>query len=187
MRMAFGLAGILITIGVIVMVLNYAILPYNQTVVKEGNKAREEAEQLSGQQDGMRTSESVTLEPQASGGRTTSLLVTRLVTGGPMETYFGLKRNDSIVEVSGMKVRDLNDGEMAVAQALEAYQRKGTLTVVRDGRTITLPNQTAAGTAATAGTAAAPQAPQQGAGQTEGSGGSSLQNQLDAIQKIKTH
>lgn len=191
MRMAFGLLGILGFLVAMVLILNYAILPYTKTVSTEGTKARQEAEQISGQMDGMRTTESITMEPQSSGGRTNTLLVTKLVVGGPMEKYFGLKRNDSIVAINGMKVRDWNDGEMAVAQALEAYQRKGTLTVIRDGQELTLPQQSAAGVAAGAAAAGAGQQPAQGAGQssggTTGAGDSSLQSQLDAIKKIETH
>jgi hypothetical protein len=178
--MVFGLAGLLITLGVIILILNYAVLPYTKEVSTVNKKVRPQVEQIAGEKDGMRTTESIKMEPQTSNGKTNSLLVTSIVVGGPMESYFGLKRNDSIVEVNGMKVRDWNDGEMAVAQALEAYQRKGTLTVVRDGETITLPQAQQATAAAPAGSGQ-----QQPAGQSQPQGG--LQSQLDAIQKIGTH
>jgi hypothetical protein len=172
--MAFGLLGLLVTVGAIVLILNYAILPYNKTVIQKGRGAREEAEQVAGIKGGMRTSESIKLEPQNTGqGKTVSLLVTEIVAGGPMESYFGLQRNDTITEINGMRVRDQNDGDLAVAMALEAYQRQQTLTVVRDGRTLTLPLQkgTAGGTPAGA--------PVAQPGRTDGGG---LQGQLDAIQ-----
>lgn len=167
MRMAFGLGGLLVTIGVIVLILKYAILPYNTAVIQKGHDARQEVEQMAGEKDGMRTRDSIKLEPQTNGeGKTVSLLVTSIVSGGPMESYFGLKRNDTITEINGMKIRDQNDGDLSVAMALEAYQRQQTLTVVRDGQALTLPQQSAA-------TVAQPQ--------QQPTGG--LQGQLDAIQK----
>ena len=61
MRMAFGLGGLLVTIGVIVLILNYAILPYNKTVIQKGQNAREQAEQIAGVKDGMRAMDSIKL------------------------------------------------------------------------------------------------------------------------------
>jgi hypothetical protein len=175
MRMAFGLASLLVTLGVIVLILHYAILPYNKVVIQKGQSARQEAEQMAGSMDGMRTSESIKLEPQANGdGKPVSLLVTSIVKGGPMESYFGLQRNDTITEINGLKVKDQNDGELSAAMALEAYQRRQTLTVVRDGQTLVLPAQRAVPLAAPAGQpAASQQQPKQG---------DPLQQQLDAIQ-----
>jgi hypothetical protein len=176
MRMAFGLVSLLITLGVIVMILHYAILPYNKVVIQKGQTARQEAEQMAGSMDGMRTTESIKLEPQSSGdGKPVSLLVTSIVKGGPMEVYFGLQRNDTITEINGLKVKDQNDGELSAAMALEAYQRRQTLTVVRDGQTIVLPQaQRAVPLVAPGQPAAAQQQPKQGT--------DNLQQQLDAIQ-----
>lgn len=168
MRYVFGLAGLLITIGVIVMILHFAVLPYNKAVLDKGRDARDEAEQLAGEKNGMRTGESIKIEPQNNGeGKPVSLLVTSIVAGGPMESYFGLKRYDTITEINGLRVKDQNDGELSVAMALEAYQRKQTLTVVRDGQTLTLPAQ--------------PVATPVGAKPAKSTDG--LQGQLDAIQQ----
>ncbi|HZZ44956.1 MAG TPA: PDZ domain-containing protein [Tepidisphaeraceae bacterium] len=167
MRVAFGLLGLLVTIGVIVLILHFAVLPYDKTVIEKGRDAQNQAEQMAGQKDGMRTTDSIKLEPQSNAaGKPVSLLVTSIVDGGPMESYFGLKRNDTITEINGMKVRDENDGELAVSLALEAYQRKQPLTVVRDGKTLTLP-------APITPSAANPANPKPTGG---------LQGQLDAIQ-----
>lgn len=178
MRMAFGLGGLLVTIGVIVLILNFAILPYNKTVIEKGQTARDQAEQMAGVKDGVRVMDSFKVEPQSnSSGKPVSLLVTSVTAGGPMEAYYGLKRNDTITEINGMRVRDQNDAELAVAQAQEAYQRQQTLTVVRDGETLVLPQQKQA-TAIAAPAAAqnqesAPAKPRETGG---------LQGQLDALQ-----
>ena len=176
MRMAFGLGGLLVTIGVIVLILNYAILPYNKTVIDKGQNAREQAEQIAGVKDGMRAMDSIKLEPQSnSSGRPVSLLVTNITAGGPMETYYGLKRNDTITEINGMPVRDENDGELAVALAQEAYQRQQSLTVVRDGQTLVLPQQKPQQQAGVSGAQGQPAGAKQ-------QGGDGLQGQLDALQ-----
>jgi S1-C subfamily serine protease len=90
-----------------------------------------------------------------------------------METYYGLKRNDTITEINGMPVRDQNDGELAVALAQEAYQRQQSLTVVRDGETLVLPQQKVQQQAG----ASAAQGQPAGAKSSDG-----LQGQLDALQ-----
>jgi C-terminal processing protease CtpA/Prc len=178
--MAFGLLGLLVTIGVIVLILNFAILPYNKAVIDKGQNAREQAEQMAGVKDGMRAMDSFKVEPQNnSSGKTVSLLVTSVTAGGPMESYYGLKRNDTITAINGMPVRDQNDGEMAVAMAQEAYQRQQTLTVVRDGETLVLPQQNQAATPA-APAAAAAQNQEATPAKPRETGG--LQGQLDAIQ-----
>jgi hypothetical protein len=80
----------------------------------------------------------------------TGLQVTRVQPASAFERKFGIKVNDTIVgfEQRGAKqrIRDLgNDPEMAKAMVIETYQFSGTLTVLRDGKEIILPQPAPAG------------------------------------------
>jgi hypothetical protein len=182
MRIAFagfGLLALLITVAIILM----AYVPHAQTVLKEGQHAKEEASIISGRDmSGRDARDSYNVEPQASGGKTVSLLVTKVVPGGAMEQRFGLKKDDTITEINGMRVRDYNDDELATAQMLDAYQRSWPITVVRDGQTLTLkPDEIAAGASGTPTVTPVPNngAPNPGTG-TDGG----VQGQLNAIQNL---
>jgi len=181
MRAVFGLAGLLITLGIIVWILKAAILPYNQTVIKEGNKAKEQAALIAGRdlETGLTNQKSITLNEEMHAGHLQSILVTDIIPNGPMAKNFGLLRNDSIVLINDTKVRDISndDPELAKAWIYEASQRMWTLTVIRDGQQLTLPlpkPKPVAG--APPGAQPQPQSPS-----------SPLQNQLDSIQKVPLH
>lgn len=169
MRAAFGLAGILVVIGVIVYLMGGSggTLDQAQTALRAGETAREQVAQASGRaSDGRRASQTAVLEAQSDGGRTRSVLVVSIEPESPLATHYGLRRNDSIVEIGPMKVADIvTSSEDADDFIDDAYGRRQTLTVVRDGGTITLP-----------------QAPAPGGG-----AGDPLQRQLDAIQRVPSH
>ena len=182
MRMAFGLIGLLVTIGVIVMIMN-TVLKKEQTVISAGNKAREDVGQIGGySQDMTPAQNSVTFEPQSTGGRFDSLRVTNVVPGGAMDTFYGLQVNDVIVEVNGMRIRELSNGDPELAETLvvDAYRTSQPIVVMRNGQQLTLPQTGAAQAPAAPGAAPAqPQSPPQSS--------DPLQRQLDAIQKVPTH
>src|SRR5438132_3591723 len=138
MRAAFGLIGLLVCVGVIVLIIHKT--GYLDTVTSTPVK---NAQQQSKQVSGIGFRESVVLEPESKGGKLSAIDVTKIVPGGPAETYFGLKENDTIVgyTLNGaqMAVKDQNDEELVKAQIMEAYQKSGTLTVIRDDQRITLP------------------------------------------------
>jgi hypothetical protein len=142
MRYIFGIGGILITILVIVIMLSAEGGPgdYMATTLKKGHEAQGDARQLAGIGDnGMKTRDSIVLDPLPGSGRTRALVVTSIVTGGPMQTHFGLMANDRIVEVGPLKVRDIDDPEMAKALTLDAFQRQQTLIIERGGQKLALP------------------------------------------------
>jgi len=182
MRAGFGLIALLVGVAVMIWVFSRTQIP----VAQEGKKAQDKARQIAGfDEDGERASDTITLEPQSSGGRVSSLFVTAIKAGGAMERHFGLMKDDTIVEVGTQgglqKVRDLNDDEMATALVSEAYQKKLPLVVVRNGERLTLPmanRPTPPGAPAAPGTAnPAPPA----------DNSNPLNRQLDAIQGIPTH
>jgi len=184
MRDVFGLAGLLITIGVIAWILGAIILPYDKTVLQEGKRAREQAAKIAGRdlETGLTNQQSISLSAQHHNGNLESILVTDIIPNGPMAKNFGLKRNDSIVLINDMKLADIanNDSEMAKAWVYEASQREWSLTIVRDGQRLTLPLPEQKPVNATTD-ARKP-------GTSHGPGaGTPIQNQLDAIQKIPMH
>jgi len=133
MRFAFGLVGLLVTMGIIAMMMSM-----QTDVLKKGgpaDKAHHQAEQISG----VGAKESVTMEPVESGGKVSAIQIKTLVAGGPIEKYFGLMPGDQVVEVAQQKVRDMNDAELAEALILESYQRSQQIVVERNGQKITLP------------------------------------------------
>ena len=134
MRYAFGLVGVLVAIGALVLLMS-SELTYTHHVVKEGNKAREQAEQIAG----VGAADSVELGTVNKGGRLEALQIKALGTGGPIEKYYGVQVGDQVVSIGPMSVRDWGDPEMAKAQFLETYQRSGQIIVVRNGQRLTLP------------------------------------------------
>jgi hypothetical protein len=189
--MAFGLAGLLITLGVIIMIMSM-YLTKSQTDIAVGNKAREQVKQIGGySQDGTRASDSFSVAPMTVGGKLDNLLVTSVTTGGAMDSYYGLKKDDAIIAISRggsmMGVRDvpMNDEELARAWVIEAYQSQQPIRVVRNGQELQLPlpapaRASAAPAPAGAGAAApAPGAPGNDASSSDT--GNPLSKQLDRI------
>lgn len=173
MRGLFGLAGLLVVIGVIAWFMGRSGggLDHTRQTLKEGEKAREQINQIAGNdpETGERANQSVALEATNLGTKMSGLLVLRVTPGGAYEKFFGIKRNDTIVaaEYQGtrMEVKGATDEAMAKAQVDEAFRFKGSIYVVRDNKEIKLP-------AAPAGGAQPPK------------GKDSVQQQLDAIQGI---
>ena len=186
MRMAFGLVSVLVTLGIIMLAVSMMMdSTGGVSVIGAGQNAREEAKQIAGiGRDGEAATQSATLqEITGSGGRLDNLLVTRVKPGGAYDTHFGLKVNDSITHINGMKVNDISNGDGSLAKALlsDAYQRQWPITVVREGQQITLPQPGAvpagpAPAAAAGGPTTAPSSVQEASG-------SAYRRQLDAIKK----
>ena len=166
MRYGFGLLALLVVVAIILLLYSQFTLP----AVKQGKHAQDQAAQIAGvDESGNRVSDSYDLKAEMDGGKVRGLRVTRLSTNSPMKTYYGLQKDDVIIEYgaagSMMKVRETDDSELAKAMVAEAYQRHQPLVVLRNGAPVTLDGENK-----TPGTGA-------------GSGQGSLQDQLN---KIKT-
>jgi hypothetical protein len=173
MRAVFGLAGLLLTIGVIVYILGTkgGVLDHEKTVIDAGSKATEQVNQMAGRDatDGSPAKQSATLEPQQTNGHTDSILVTAITAGGAYARFWGLQRNDSILEIGPLPVQQVvTDAGAADDYVQDAYQRREPLVVMRDGQKMTLQAQDAS-------------APK------PAKSSDPLSNQLDAIQGIPTH
>ena len=141
MRFVFGLGGILISIGVIVMIMHYAYLPQTQQVITSGNQAREVVEQIAGVDTnlGGRVSDNITLEPAYAGSRLIGITVKTVAPGSSYVTFYGIRNGDLIDQVGPQSVRDIGDAELTKAQIIESYQRKWELGVQRGGQHLILP------------------------------------------------
>lgn len=137
MRMAFGLVGVLVTLGVIIMIMHSYTLPAAQQAIK--TKQRVQAQFGSNTPEGMEDAQnSIVLDDAMRGSHFDGLLVKSVTPGGPMATDFGLAAGDIITAIGGMRLRDNNDPELARAQLFEAKMRRQPLTVTRAGADLQL-------------------------------------------------
>ena len=137
MRFAFGLVSLLVVVGILFLVFAKNEAPQ----IEAGQKAQDEAQQISGRDaNGKPAKDSYkTEEFDAGGGGFKGLKVIDVTPGGAMETYYGLKVGDVILQLSGMDVSALGDYGSAKGMVDQAFQEAKTLTVDRDGAKITLP------------------------------------------------
>lgn len=186
MRAAFGIAGILVTLGVIVWLMGGkgGSLDQAQQAIESKKKAETVLAPLSGRNpDGGKITDTVSFDGQYNGGRFSGLLVSTIEPGNALAQYFGLQQYDLITKVNGMPVRDIVGGEdMTRAQVLESAGRRWTLTVARGNGELTLP-QTASEKTGQQPTGQ----PGQATPKPPPDSSNPLQRQLDAIQKIPTH
>jgi hypothetical protein len=182
MRMALGLAGILVTIGVIVWIMSAITLPATKNALYVKRKVTPQVEQMAGHtSDGTNAADTVQVKREERGGHLSAIVVTQVVEGAAMDKHFGLKKGDAITEIGPLAVKDMGSAEEAKDYLTAEYQHSGQITVRRDGKEIKLPLPAAE--KAPAAPAAA--APSPAAGGSSGSGsGDSLQKQLYAIQTV---
>jgi hypothetical protein len=117
---------------------------YEGQVLKQGAVARDEASQLNGKdQNNVRVDESITFDDVMTGNELRGLKVTSVMTGGPMDSAYGLKVGDEITEANQLDLRGSDSGT-AKAMVYEGYSRNQHLVVMRDGHEITIaPKNTA--------------------------------------------
>ena len=178
MRMAIGLAGILVTMGVIVWIMSAITLPATKNALDVKKRVTPQVEQIAGHtSDGTRAVDTVQVKSeQSSGGRMTGLIVTGVVEGAAMDKHFGLRKGDVITEIGPLSVKDMGATDEAKDFLVAEYQRSGQITVRRNGQEVKLP----AAQKPPAPTPATPATP--AATPTDGGGsGDALQKQLDAI------
>lgn len=160
-----GVLALLVVVAIILLLYSQHTIP----VIQKGEDARTQAEQIAGvDPSGGKVSDSYDLATVMDGGKIRGLKVTRLSSTSPMKSYYGLQKDDLIVEYSAsgslMKVRETDDAELAKAMVADAYQRHQPLVVLRNGAPVKLDGEEKK---------AAPSAP---------SGGDSVGDQLKKIQ-----
>lgn len=140
MRMAFGLFGLLVGIGVVVVAFKYVGGPSLDQSLKARKNAQEKLNPMTGAGQAA-ARESISLDALNAGGKFDSLLVRDIVAGGAIEQRYGLRKEDAITALNGVGVKDvaMNDADGAKDLFFDNYGRGGTITVIRDGQQITLP------------------------------------------------
>jgi very-short-patch-repair endonuclease len=131
MRAAFGLVSVLVAIGVVVMIMHTYTLP----AAKKAVNTKKAVEQRFGSntREGLEEAKaSITLDDVLKGNRFDALQVTAVVPGGQMASDFGFMTGDVIVAINGLKLRDLNDADIARDQVFEAKMRDQPITVLRN-------------------------------------------------------
>jgi hypothetical protein len=142
MRAGFGLVGILVTVGVIVWLWSQIVLPHDKAVIDAGRKATTQLNQIAGNSaDGtVRFDQSLEFDVTRRNGRINDLIVLKVKPGGPAETFYGLKKNDFIIEIGPLSVRDqISSKEEANDFLMDAYQRSQPIQIIRNGQKLTLP------------------------------------------------
>ncbi len=174
MRMAFGLLGLLVCIGVIVWIMSAVELPSAQNAVNVQKKVKPQVQQIAGvDTDGTDARDSIKLDADTTGGKMKSVVVTQVTSGGAMERYFGLQKGDSIIEIAMaggamMPVQDMASPAEAKDSLLSSFQNSQQIVVMREGKKMTLPVAPVKNPATPAASPATP-------------AGSSVQKQLEGI------
>jgi hypothetical protein len=177
MRMAFGLVGILGGLVALVFILSHT-LPGTEQNLKTARQAKDTARQVAGyDESGVKASETIKLAEETSGGKLTGVLVTSITQGGAMEKHFGLKRNDSIVQIGPLTMDEIGSAQSAKDYLVDAFQRSQPIVIVRNERRMTLPLTPAPAPAAGTST----NAPAKPAETSK----DPLQRQLDAIPGVR--
>ena len=146
MRMALGLGGLLVTIGVIAWIMGKAILPYDKASIDASRKAAVTLNQISGRDENgnnIETTYSVFGDTR-SDGKLQDLQVTQLSADSPLAHFFGLQKDDVILAgIDGHTVRTdmngLNDERAGKDAIWDAYTTQGQLIVQRGDQQLTLP------------------------------------------------
>ena len=183
MRYAFGLGGLLVTVGVIIWIMAApgGELDHAKSAIDVRNKVQPELNRIGGKgEDGTPAEKSATFEGQndPQSGKFRGLLVADVLPAGAFEKHFGLKQYDLIIQAGPIDLRTQDEG-MAKALVVESFQRGQELTVIRGNDKLTLPQ---------ASTAATPTTPGQPAAQPNKPKSTGLSGQLESIQNsIPTH
>jgi hypothetical protein len=143
MRVAFGLVGILVTLGVIVLIMKYFYIPSTQQAIAV-QKQVEQSNFTGRSEDGTPVEDTYVLVPDENNGKLVDFQVAKLNPGSPMASHFGLQENDVILSATDghgveQKISQQTDEESARLAVREAYTTSGTLLVQRGDQTLTLP------------------------------------------------
>ncbi|MDP9173707.1 MAG: hypothetical protein M3O30_07555 [Planctomycetota bacterium] len=149
MRAAFGLAGILVSLGVIVLIMRSFYLPHTEAVLKARDQAQQETSQWSGRdaETGKPIEQTYALFPDnRSDGKLADFQVSHIDADSPMAKMFGLKENDVIL--AAWDSHDVRtdivgsaDPDSAKLSIRDAYTGAGKLFVQRDDKKMILPGE----------------------------------------------
>lgn len=146
MRMVFGLAGLLVVIGVIAWIMAKVELPETQDAIHVQQQAQVMTDQISG-----RDSSGVDIgrtyadyADMRDDGKLQDLQITNLSPTSALATRFGIQKNDVVlvaIDSHGVDtpLNGLNNEEEGKDAIREAYEPGGQLIVQRGDQKLTLP------------------------------------------------
>ena len=138
MRYVFGLVGILVTLGIIIVFMSEYQLP----AVRQGLKTKQGLEEQASMSTSAGLAEakaSITLDAVKKGSQFDGLLVRGIVPGGPMQATFALMPGDVIVGTSALRFNGIADEDLATDMIFEAKMRRQALIVVRGTTELQIP------------------------------------------------
>ena len=148
MRGIFSLVGVLVTVGVIAWIMSEAYLPYTKAVINAQKSMQPTINRVTSKgDDGLPSSSSAVLLPIEKNGALRALSVQSIVTGGAMDTAYGLLPGDIILKIQGIPIGDpftatvTDESSARDFLFVDAYRGHWPLTVDRGGTEITLPAQ----------------------------------------------
>ncbi len=150
MRGMFSLVGVLVTVGVVAWIMSEAYLPHTKAVINAQKSVQPTLNRVASKgDDGLPSSSSAVLLPIEKNGTFRGLAVQSVVTGGAMDTAFGLMPGDVILKIQGIPLGDPYTATVQDESSardflfVDAYRGHWPLTVDRGGTEITLPAQRA--------------------------------------------
>jgi len=140
MRGMFSLVAILVTVGLMM----YLFAEHTATISKTRNEILPQVNQFSGRDadTGDAAYTTAVMEPVETNAKLMAVRVAKVSPGGAYEKYFGLMVGDTITSVEYQAVqtplrgKDLEDARLEV---FSAFQRQGSLTVLRNNQQMILP------------------------------------------------
>lgn len=142
MRGAFGLVGLLVTVGIVIWLMfgGGKGNSYIENVGSSKKQAETQVQAISGRDaSGEPVTASLKLEVVSSGGRSSGIRITSIDSAGAIAKKYGLQVGDVITEFGPLPAGDFADETTAAAQLHDAYQRSLPLTVLRNGQKLMLP------------------------------------------------
>jgi hypothetical protein len=134
MRLGFGLVGLLVCTGIIMLTVYFTDL--SPAVMRANGPTRDEASQISGHDANGDARKSATLTDTMKNNKLASYQVTAVTAGGGYDSYFGLQVNDEILGVIDQGTEfDVDDSIMPADRdrVFDAYEKSGQLKVDRPG------------------------------------------------------
>ena len=178
MKAAFGLVALMVS----VFILIWLFTMNTGAVVQVSQPAQKQAQRLASvDEDGVTVAQSIKVEPVERNGKVIALRVSELMIGGPMEKYYGLMKDDQILAVGQIDMKDF-DADMDTALLMEARMRQHPLRIRRNGQIFTLLGADKEAELAAQGRPVSPP-PGSGGGGSATDNRTAIQNQLNAIRQ----
>jgi hypothetical protein len=135
MRVGILLLLLLITVGIMLMVYSTNVIP----TAEIGKKQQDVAQQMSGHDvNGRAAMNSFKAEEYTVANQFRGIKITDVTAGGAMDTAYGLKTGDVVLQLGPDDITIFGDYSSALGQLQQAYQENRPLVILRDGNKVTL-------------------------------------------------